>query len=64
MPRHEIEVSRTAEKQLRKLPGADRERLARRMMARRLRAAANQFPIRYVSESLIRRPLGLWVNPS
>lgn len=33
MPRHEIEVSRTAEKQLRKLPRADRERLARRMMA-------------------------------
>ena len=31
MARYEIEISRTAEKQLRKLPHADRQRVARRM---------------------------------
>ena len=31
MARYEIEISRTAEQQLRKLPRADRERVARRM---------------------------------
>ncbi|MDE2721708.1 type II toxin-antitoxin system RelE/ParE family toxin [Candidatus Palauibacter polyketidifaciens] len=31
MARYEIEISRTAEKQLRKLPRADRERVAHRM---------------------------------
>ncbi len=33
MPRYEIEVSRTAEKQLRKLPRPDQERVARKMLA-------------------------------
>ena len=31
MARYELEISRTAEKQLRKLPGADRQRVARTM---------------------------------
>lgn len=31
MARYEVEISRTAEKQLRALPRADRERVARRM---------------------------------
>ena len=33
MPRYEIEVSRTAEKQLRKLPRSDQERVIRKMLA-------------------------------
>ena len=32
MARYEVEVSRTAERQLRKLPRADQERVARRML--------------------------------
>ncbi|WP_419164839.1 type II toxin-antitoxin system RelE family toxin [Candidatus Palauibacter sp.] len=33
MARYDVEISRTAEKQLRKLPRADQERVARRMSA-------------------------------
>ena len=33
MPSHEVEITRSAEKQLRRLPGADQERIVRRVRA-------------------------------